>query len=299
VASAYLYELKFDGYRILAVRTGRELRLFSRSGQDWTSAFQAVADDARLMKAKEFVIDGEVCALDERGVPSFQLLQNRMGRAPALAYFVFDLLWADGDDLRHLPLEDHHERLKQLVGKHSRPPMERFITPGRPGTGFSNETRKTLGKLLEAVHTDEPPVADAPSFGGIARWSCPRHVAEVAFSEWTAARGSRTALSSVARCSRLPAAHASSPHASPTSPHCETVRSGVGLTATHDGVLDDEHNHRTHHGDEHAPDIEAIDAGCADGIEEKPTNDRADDAEDDVEDRALARLVDDFAGDES
>jgi bifunctional non-homologous end joining protein LigD len=63
------------------------------------------------------VIDGEVCALDERGIPRFHLLQNRAGKAPRLAYFVFNLLWLDGQDLRSLSLEERCERLAQVLGK--------------------------------------------------------------------------------------------------------------------------------------------------------------------------------------
>jgi bifunctional non-homologous end joining protein LigD len=116
-ASDYLFELKYDGYRILATKTATELRLFSRRGQDWTSEFAVVAKAVAKFRAKEFVLDGEVCALDEHGVPRFGLLQNRASKAPRLAYFVFDLLWQEGKDLRSLPLEDRRERLARTLGK--------------------------------------------------------------------------------------------------------------------------------------------------------------------------------------
>src|SRR5579864_1952474 len=119
-ASDYLYELKFDGYRILSVRSGDGLRLVSRGAQDWTSEFEVIASAVRKLRTKEFVVDGEVCALDDRGVPRFQLLQNRKGLTPRLAYFVFDLLWADGQDMRRLPLEERRERLGRLLGKLSK-----------------------------------------------------------------------------------------------------------------------------------------------------------------------------------
>jgi bifunctional non-homologous end joining protein LigD len=101
--SDYLYELKFDGYRIVSVRAGDGLRLFSRRAQDWTNEFEVVAAAVRELDTKEFVVDGEVCALDERGVPRFQLLQNRRGHDTRLAYFVFDLLWVDDEDFPKAP----------------------------------------------------------------------------------------------------------------------------------------------------------------------------------------------------
>jgi bifunctional non-homologous end joining protein LigD len=264
--SNYIYELKFDGYRILAVHAGRDLRLFSRRAQDWTGDFEAVGAAVGKIRAKEFVIDGEVCALDERGVPRFQLLQNRRGAAARLVYFVFDLLWADGADLRQLPIEDRRERLEQLiaqlpkdsaVSRSSAVPGEpkailrtacasglegivakekgspyvggrqttwlkikctlrqefvlagyipylgtrvgevgglilalkgkdgAFHYAGKVGTGFTNDDRRRLGKLLEAVHTQAPSIADAPRFGGAARWARPKYVGEVEFTEWT------------------------------------------------------------------------------------------------------------------
>jgi bifunctional non-homologous end joining protein LigD len=157
----YLYELKFDGYRILAVKAGAELRLFSRRGNDWTEEFGVVATAARKLRNKEFVIDGEACALDERGVPRFQLLQNRSGQAPRLAYFVFDLLWLDGQDLRRLPLEERRERLARVL---ARLPKESCIAlssavPGEP----SDILRTACSRGLEGIVAKEK---GSPYLGG-------------------------------------------------------------------------------------------------------------------------------------
>jgi bifunctional non-homologous end joining protein LigD len=97
------------------VKAGAELRLFSRRALDWTKQFAVVASAAKKVPSTEFVIDGEVCALDERGVPRFQLLQDRAGQPARLAYFVFDLLWLDGEDLRRLPLEERRARLARVL----------------------------------------------------------------------------------------------------------------------------------------------------------------------------------------
>lgn len=108
------YELKYDGYRILALKAGKDVRLLSRSGQDWTATFEVIARDIARLKAPTCVLDGEVCALDERGYPSFQLLQNR-DSGVTLAYFVFDLLHDGASDVRPLPLEARRAKLARRV----------------------------------------------------------------------------------------------------------------------------------------------------------------------------------------
>ncbi|MGZ3473520.1 MAG: non-homologous end-joining DNA ligase [Polyangiales bacterium] len=116
----YRFELKYDGYRILGVKSGRVTRLFSRNGKDWTAQFPAVAASISALADKELVLDGEVCALDEQGRPSFQLLQNRAGGAN-LTYAVFDLLWLDGRDLREEPLERRRSRLERVLASATSP----------------------------------------------------------------------------------------------------------------------------------------------------------------------------------
>ena len=106
------YELKYDGYRILALKSGRDVRLMSRRHQDWTTVFTRIAAVVAELTVASCVLDGEVCALDETGRPSFQLLQNR-GRGARLAYFVFDVLH-DGADVRGLPLEERRTRLARI-----------------------------------------------------------------------------------------------------------------------------------------------------------------------------------------
>src|SRR6185312_1207799 len=110
------YELKWDGYRILAMKTGRRVRLMSRRHQDWTEAFRPIADEIASLPDRDVVLDGEICALDERGMPSFQLLQNRR-RSARLAYFVFDVLMQDGEDLRPLRLDERRARLRAILAR--------------------------------------------------------------------------------------------------------------------------------------------------------------------------------------
>ena len=71
------YEVKWDGYRIQAVKDGQEVRLSSRRGNDFTKRFAPVAKAVAGIKADKAILDGEVVAVDDQGKPSFQMLQNR------------------------------------------------------------------------------------------------------------------------------------------------------------------------------------------------------------------------------
>ncbi len=113
--SDWVHEVKFDGYRMqLRVENGKA-KLFTRKGLDWTEKFAAVAKAAA--KLSDCIIDGEVCALDHNGAPDFAALQAALsdGKSDALAFFVFDLLFVDGEDLRPLPLTTRKARLAGLL----------------------------------------------------------------------------------------------------------------------------------------------------------------------------------------
>src|SRR5262245_1409171 len=113
----WLFEVKWDGYRALAYMRGGECRLVSRNGNDLTSRFATVARAlVKAVKTPNAVLDGEVCALDEQGRPSFSLLQAGAGR---LVYFAFDVLEADGERLLELPLAERRRRLRALLDKRS------------------------------------------------------------------------------------------------------------------------------------------------------------------------------------
>jgi bifunctional non-homologous end joining protein LigD len=110
------FELKWDGYRILALKSEKDVRLISRRGQDWTEDFRPIAAAVAKLGSTACVIDGELCALDANGVPSFQLLQQRQRGQAQFVFAVFDLLWIDGEDLRDQPLEVRRARLTAVVG---------------------------------------------------------------------------------------------------------------------------------------------------------------------------------------
>ncbi len=109
----WTFEPKWDGYRALGYVRGGEATLRSRNGNDLTDRFAAVAKElAKAVRTPDCVVDGEVCALDEHGRPSFSAMQR--GGAP-LVYELFDLLEADGEPLVALPLGERRQRLAELV----------------------------------------------------------------------------------------------------------------------------------------------------------------------------------------
>jgi len=115
-APGWVYEEKYDGYRILAYKEGREVTLLSRNGNDRTSTFAPIANAVAKLPARTLLLDGEVVIFDSKWVSRFQLLQNS-GSEPS--YAVFDCLYQDGRDLRQEPLSARRATLDKLLGKTS------------------------------------------------------------------------------------------------------------------------------------------------------------------------------------
>jgi bifunctional non-homologous end joining protein LigD len=114
----WLHEVKFDGYRMQLRVVDGKAALRTRKGLDWTGKFAAIAKSAA--KLPDCMIDGEICALDHNGAPDFAALQAALsdGETGKLIFFAFDLLFAEGEDLRSLPLTDRKARLEKLLKKH-------------------------------------------------------------------------------------------------------------------------------------------------------------------------------------
>jgi bifunctional non-homologous end joining protein LigD len=110
----WVYEEKYDGYRILAYKEGGKITLLSRNAKDRTGHFARVAEAVSALKHETLLLDGEVVAFDRRGVSRFQLLQNL---AEKLHFAVFDCLYLDGRDLRAEPLRSRRAELEKLLGK--------------------------------------------------------------------------------------------------------------------------------------------------------------------------------------
>jgi bifunctional non-homologous end joining protein LigD len=111
----WIFELKLDGYRALAFVDLVSARLISRTGNELSSAYPAIIDDL-VAAGVTAVLDGEVVALDEAGVPRFELLQSyRTAHQGHLVYYIFDLLFLNGRDLRDQPLVKRKETLRRIL----------------------------------------------------------------------------------------------------------------------------------------------------------------------------------------
>ena len=115
----WVYEIKFDGYRALALRGGDGVRILSRNEKDLGRQFPEVKAAVAGLDVQDAVIDGEIVALDDKGRSSFQLLQGYdMGLVrPPIVFYVFDLLRLNGKDLQGLPLEERKAKLEGLLKK--------------------------------------------------------------------------------------------------------------------------------------------------------------------------------------
>ena len=122
----WLFEIKWDGYRAVSFIQDGKVRLVSRNQNDLTGEFPELRDLSRLIKAKNAVLDGEVVALDEQGRASFSLMQQRTGirkggrrtgtrRELQVVYYIFDLLYVDGYDLRRVALVERKQVLSRIV----------------------------------------------------------------------------------------------------------------------------------------------------------------------------------------
>lgn len=113
----WLHELKFDGYRMLAVLRGGNVRLITRREQDWTGRFPGIAEALSALPLEQAILDGELVVLRPDGVSDFQLMQNalRGGKRAGLVYYLFDLPHCGGYDLTRTPLLDRKEFLRRIL----------------------------------------------------------------------------------------------------------------------------------------------------------------------------------------
>jgi len=127
-AKNWVHEIKFDGYRFLAFLKHGKVTMMTRNGKDWTEKFQQIAEEIARLPVESAVIDGELVALDEKGVSRFQLLQNSLdGTAnPALAFYAFDLVYLNGYSLKKATLQDRKELLRQVMAAFGQSDIIRF-----------------------------------------------------------------------------------------------------------------------------------------------------------------------------
>lgn len=141
---AWVHELKYDGYRILAIVREGDVTLMSRRGNDWTEKFQPVATALGELELDEAVIDGEVAVLADDGTTDFQAMQNLMRDGKAedrLVFYAFDLPYLSGVDLTRVPLLERKETLRSLVGNGDSTSFRRVL--------YSDHIRGDGGTVLD------------------------------------------------------------------------------------------------------------------------------------------------------
>jgi bifunctional non-homologous end joining protein LigD len=130
LGSGWIHEVKFDGYRMQARVADAAAQWRTRSGLDWTGRFKDLA--GLLRPLPDCILDGEMCVLDAQGQPDFSALRSAMGRRQTgamvgtLVYFVFDLLFLDGEDLTGQPLKVRKARLKAVLEPDGEPISDRL-----------------------------------------------------------------------------------------------------------------------------------------------------------------------------
>ena len=141
----WLYEVKFDGFRVLAVKNGKEVELWSRNEKRLDHRFPEIVQAIKKLAVKNAILDGEVCALDEKGRSSFQILQNSAESSRPVVYYVFDLLFEGSEDLRDLPLTNRKTRLEAI--------LLNAVDPIRPSPCFTENPQEVLERM-KALDTE-------------------------------------------------------------------------------------------------------------------------------------------------
>ena len=138
------YEIKFDGYRIMARIDHGEVKLITRNGHDWTHKLPGQAMALAALGLESAWLDGEVVVMDEQGFPDFQALQNAFeaDRSDDILYYLFDLPYLNGMDLREVPVEERRTALATVL-KASEEPLLRF------SKSFGEEPRALLDSACQ------------------------------------------------------------------------------------------------------------------------------------------------------
>src|SRR5262245_15324100 len=152
--SGWVWEEKYDGIRLVALKDGRRVRLFTRNDKDRTTDFPEVAAAVAALPAPTLVLDGEVVVLDEGGVSRFQLLQRRAAGTSPTIYVVFDCLYARGRDLTSRPLHERRAALEAEVVEGNRLRVARRL-PDHGLLAFEEARRRGLEGIL-GKNPDEP-----------------------------------------------------------------------------------------------------------------------------------------------
>ena len=119
----WLHEIKYDGFRMHARLDHGEVRLLTRNGLDWTHKYPQIAAAVAALPARQAYLEGELCGVYADGVTSFSMIQlaSDAGNAAGLVFFLFDLLYLDGEDLTARSLIERKDRLASLLSQAGSP----------------------------------------------------------------------------------------------------------------------------------------------------------------------------------
>jgi bifunctional non-homologous end joining protein LigD len=112
----WLFEIKWDGYRALTYLSGDEVQMISRNNKPFEEKYFPIAEALKALQL-EAVLDGEIVAIDDKGLANFQRLQNWQNTPTKLQFYVFDILWLDGYDVTRLPLLERKKLLEHILPK--------------------------------------------------------------------------------------------------------------------------------------------------------------------------------------
>jgi bifunctional non-homologous end joining protein LigD len=159
--AGWIFEDKYDGFRMVAKIEDGKVTLYSRNGKIISNNYIEVAKALEGVKA-DAVIDGELVALDKNGISHFQLLQNALRHEAKLLYCAFDLMFCDGKDLRGLTLLERKKHLKEILPRHKLVSLSRHRK--EEGKAFFEEAKRqglegimakrADSKYLSGVRTD-------------------------------------------------------------------------------------------------------------------------------------------------
>jgi DNA ligase D-like protein (predicted ligase) len=150
---AWIFERKLDGIRCIAVRDGKDVRLLSRNDLSMNARYPEVADAIAGQPRERFAIDGEIVAFDGAQT-SFAKLTRRAREYVPVFFYVFDLLWLDGDDIRGLPLRDRKRLLRDAIDWHD--PLRFTQHRNEDGEAFYAEACAKGWEGLIAKRVDSP-----------------------------------------------------------------------------------------------------------------------------------------------
>jgi bifunctional non-homologous end joining protein LigD len=189
--TGWVHEEKYDGYRALAFRRGREVALRSRNLKDITGEFPRIVAALRGLPDGDFILDGEIVAFDRKGVSRFQLLQRRglgEGASPVLA--LFDCLEIGGETILRRPLSERRAALEKLLGRRARKALRLSRRLSRDGEAAYRAAARRGWEGIISKRADSPyePGRRSPNW---LKAKC-RRESEFVIGGFTAPGGSRT-----------------------------------------------------------------------------------------------------------